>query len=137
MFLEETGQQMPRPPPITSSPSHLFLSWHLQQSLPAPLTCSCLGISNNHFQPLSPCSCPGTNHFHPLSPVLVLAPPTITSSLSPCSCPGTNHFQPLSPVLVLAPPTITSSLSHLFLSWHLHQSLPAPSHLFLSWPPAD
>ena len=93
------------------------------QSLPAPLTCSCPGIS--------------TSHFHPLSPVLVLAPPTITSSLSPCSCPGTNHFQPLSPVLVLAPPTITSSLSHLFLSWHLHQSLPAPSHLFLSWPPAD
>ena len=87
------------------------------QSLPAPLTCSCPGISNNHFQPLSP--------------VLVWASPTITSS-------------PSHPVLVLAP--ITSIPSHLFLSWHLQQSLPAfhpalvlvpitssPSHLFLSW----
>ena len=42
--LEETGQQLPRPPPITSSPSHLFLSWHLRQSLPAPLTCSRPGL---------------------------------------------------------------------------------------------
>ena len=83
-------------PTITSSPSHLFLSGHLQQSLPAPLTLF-LSWHQSLPSPLT-CSCPGTsnNHFQPLSPVLVLASPPVTSS-------------PFSPVLVLASSWLTVS----------------------------